>query len=247
MLTRREWQLEAVVSLLLWVCLSFAVGGLLAGVLPKSLGIDGTSRGKLVTILCGQAVFHGCFAVGLVRFLRQHGRAWREMFGVDAGHGWRAVGIGIGANGVLLPAAYGLQWLMTHWLRRLGVDLPSQRSVELLLEDSSLLTRGFLFALAACAAPVVEEILFRGILFAAVRDAGFPKVAWIGTSLLFGLIHGNQAAFVPLSFVGLTLAGLYWWTGNLLAPVAAHATFNLAPFVMLALNVDFGQGSVVPK
>ena len=33
---------------------------------------------------------------------------------------------------------------------------------------------------------------------------------------------------------------LYVRTGNLLAPITAHLVFNLLPFVLLALGVDFG-------
>ncbi|HRI49459.1 MAG TPA: protein kinase, partial [Pseudomonadota bacterium] len=82
-------------------------------------------------------------------------------------------------------------------------------------------------------APVVEEALFRGILFPALRDAGWIRTAYLVASLGFGLVHGNLAALLPLSAFGGFLAWLYVRTGNLLAPIAAHLLFNLVPFVLL--------------
>lgn len=91
------------------------------------------------------------------------------------------------------------------------------------------------------AGPVAEEALFRGILFPALRDAGWPRAAYLVASVGFGLIHANRAAFLPLSLLGGFLAWLYVRTGNLLAPVAAHVVFNLTPFVLLAAGVDFSS------
>ena len=60
-------------------------------------------------------------------------------------------------------------------------------------------------------------------------------------SLGFGLIHGNAAAFLPLSALGGFLAWLYLRTGNLWAPILAHFLFNLVPFVL-----DCGRGELRP-
>jgi membrane protease YdiL (CAAX protease family) len=42
---------------------------------------------------------------------------------------------------------------------------------------------------------------------------------------------------------GAALAWLYSRTGNLVSCIAAHATFNLVPFLMLALGWKFGDGA----
>jgi membrane protease YdiL (CAAX protease family) len=75
-------------------------------------------------------------------------------------------------------------------------------------------------------APVAEEMLFRGVLYAGVKQMGFPRIALWGTALLFATIHFSAAIFVPLTVFGLALAWLYDRTDNLLAPISAHATFN---------------------
>jgi membrane protease YdiL (CAAX protease family) len=50
---------------------------------------------------------------------------------------------------------------------------------------------------------------------------------------LFGVIHFNLSSLVPLTVLALILIWLYEYTGNLLAPIAAHCVFNGANFVAL--------------
>jgi hypothetical protein len=82
-------------------------------------------------------------------------------------------------------------------------------------------------------APVGEELLFRGILYPAIKQAGFPHLALWGTSLLFAAIHANLAKFVPLLVLALVLTQLYERTNNLLAPIGAHVVFNALNFVLI--------------
>ena len=89
--------------------------------------------------------------------------------------------------------------------------------------------------LLAAASGVAEEALFRGALQ--------PLLGWVGASLLFGLAH-----FVPrrelLPWVAFTFAagfGLGWLyeaTGNLVAPVCAHAGVNAVNLRLLARRVS---------
>jgi hypothetical protein len=51
-------------------------------------------------------------------------------------------------------------------------------------------------------------------------------------------MHGNMAAFVPLTVFGWLLAWLYVRTGNLAAPILAHSFFNLTPFILMALGLE---------
>jgi uncharacterized protein len=89
--------------------------------------------------------------------------------------------------------------------------------------------------LAILLAPVAEELLFRGILYPAIKQAGFPRVALWGTALLFAATHHNLPTFLPLALLAIALALLYEKTNNLLAPIAAHSLFNMMNFLVLFL------------
>jgi membrane protease YdiL (CAAX protease family) len=94
--------------------------------------------------------------------------------------------------------------------------------------------------------PVAEELFFRGaVLHAWQREYGlWPAV--IGSSVLFGLVHFGlrpiealPAALPALALLGLSgliFALLAVRTGSLVAPMAAHATNNVVPLVLIFLT-----------
>jgi len=91
----------------------------------------------------------------------------------------------------------------------------------------------FFVLMAVAVAPIAEEFLFRGILYPSIKQIGFPKLAAVGTALLFALIHVNLLTFASLTAVALVLIVLYEKTDNLLAPIIAHAIFNASNVAMI--------------
>ena len=76
------------------------------------------------------------------------------------------------------------------------------------------------------AAPIAEEAFFRGVAFNAwLRERG-RRTAYVGSALLFGVIHLNLVAFVPIVLLGLILAWVYERTRNIVGPIVVHAVFN---------------------
>jgi hypothetical protein len=109
-----------------------------------------------------------------------------------------------------------------------------QQMVEELQNPSlSIAEKAFLGVVAVVFAPVVEELLFRGILYPAIKQRGWPRLALWGTSALFALAHANMVSFVPLLLFAVVLVKLYEHFQNLLAPIAAHSLFNAANFLVL--------------
>lgn len=64
---------------------------------------------------------------------------------------------------------------------------------------------GVLFASVTVGAPLLEEIGFRGILYPALREALPRGWAIALTGLLFGILHANLSALIPLSVMGAWL------------------------------------------
>lgn len=82
------------------------------------------------------------------------------------------------------------------------------------------------FVVVALVAPVVEELTYRGLGFAAVRDAFGPSAAVVVTALAFGLAHGLVVALPVLTLFGLVLGWLRLRTASLYPPIILHALFN---------------------
>lgn len=87
-------------------------------------------------------------------------------------------------------------------------------------------------------APIAEEIFFRGVVFNAWLREGGRRWAYIGSAALFAAIHLSLLSLLPIFLLGLALAWVYQRKGNLLAPIAMHATVN-GISVALALLVRF--------
>jgi membrane protease YdiL (CAAX protease family) len=161
-------------------------------------------------------------------FLRQHQTHWRDAFGLRNGNLLHALGRAIATLAVVLPVALLLQSLSALALEKIGWKPEAQAAVKLLTDAPLWPTGIYLGFFAIVLAPVAEEFIFRGVLFPFVKQLGFPKTAWIGVSLLFALVHGSAAIFIPLFVLALALTWLYEKTDNLLAPIAVHSLFNAA-------------------
>jgi membrane protease YdiL (CAAX protease family) len=79
--------------------------------------------------------------------------------------------------------------------------------------------------------PLGEELLFRGLGFAALGRYAVP-----GSTIGFALAHGLLALIVPVLVAGLVLAELRRRTGSLWPGVATHATINLLGIVLALLT-----------
>lgn len=228
-------ELEEALSCVFWAVAGFFQQGLVSGWLRSMNGVP-----VWLGLVVGQVVFQTFVIASYLRVHRGRARDLAtNLCGADRAPG-KQFGIGILAGLAFLPAAYGLQALTSLFFQSLGIEVPVQNSVEI-LRQAGVSGRFWLYLTAGVGAPIAEEILFRGVLFRAIRDRGFPMLALIGTAVVFGGIHFNLGALVPLSAFGLLLALLTDRTGGLVAPIAAHMTFNAAPFLFLLLGVEFGK------
>jgi membrane protease YdiL (CAAX protease family) len=91
------------------------------------------------------------------------------------------------------------------------------------------------FALTVLVAPLVEEVLFRGFLFAGLRQSLNLPAAALLSSMVFGAAHLGLAVWsmAAVAVMGAFFAYLYERTGSLWPPVVAHTLHNLLAFVVV--------------
>jgi hypothetical protein len=82
---------------------------------------------------------------------------------------------------------------------------------------------------------VVEEYLFRGVMFQCLRSCGLFKTAVI-TALMFALAHGNLNQFLYAFEVGLFLAYLVEASGSVYASMLAHMCLNSVTVLLVYLG-----------
>lgn len=116
-------------------------------------------------------------------------------------------------------------------------------------EQSSAASPAFLWvesiATKAVLIPIVEELLFRGILFGSFASSFSYKLAIPLSAAIFALVHYTVSW--PMVFLtGTMLAWIYWRTGSLAAPMVIHCTVNffallsLPLYALLAVNRTLG-------
>ena len=134
---------------------------------------------------------------------------------------------------------FGLKLISAVVLQKLHWPVEDQRAVLLIVNAKSPWLGAYLIFFAVVLAPVAEEFVFRGLLFSTAKKLGWPKLGWIGVSLLFALIHVNAPTFLSLFVFALALTWLYEKTDGLLAPIIAHSLFNTANLILLLVAVKY--------
>ena len=94
-----------------------------------------------------------------------------------------------------------------------------------------------------------EEILFRGILFRFIEQAGGSGIALAVTSLFFGLAHifnPNATIFSSLAIAleaGIVLGAVYMLTRRLWAVIGGHAAWNFTQGWIFGVPVSGGEAA----
>ena len=237
------------IRLLLWLFVSLSAGSLVMYGLNPEGQARASSDQKFYAFIVGTLFLHGAGVVLISVFLRQHETNFRDGFGFSTPGVPVALVHGLIACVVVLPVALGLSVASSEVMRVLADTLQTkalapvpQQTVQTIQETANPVHHIVFGVFAVVVAPLVEEMLFRGILYPAIKQNGWPRGAWIATSFFFALTHANAMTFVSLFVLSMVLIWLYERTGNLAAPILTHSLFNAANLFWLLQ----AQGAAAP-
>jgi len=141
-------------------------------------------------------------------------------------------GAGVLTQLVLVPALY--LPLERLWPSTFSDDRVTENAKELVdrAHGGSMV---LLVVMVCVGAPLVEELLYRGLIQGALVNRFSQVPAVLAAAAFFALIH-----FRPVEYPGLFVAGIVFglgalWSGRLGPAVAAHVGFNVTGLI-LALN-----------
>ena len=241
MLSEKPWRLEAVMLFGAGLLVSLTLGSFSGMLLEHYLPEKSSDSRRFYNFVLSTVSFQGVALVLTHLFLKQHQMTWKEFLGLTAPRLGQAMAWALGATLLALPLTFLLIDL-SAWIITLFQIMPVEQSPIKMLRVSVGLGQRVCFGIAAILiAPVVEEILFRGVLYPAIKQRGYPRLAFWGTSLLFAAIHINLMTFLPLTFLAIILVALYEKTDNLLAPILTHCFFNAVNFLMLIYETDLAD------
>lgn len=119
-----------------------------------------------------------------------------------------------------------------------GITSENQALLEVLISDHLIL----MFIASVILAPIFEELLFRGAVFAWIYEI-HPILAHVVSGFVFGFVHvmnavlsGNVGEIVQVFsyfFMGLGLSYLYEKTDNIYVPMITHAVNNLIAVILV--------------
>lgn len=96
-----------------------------------------------------------------------------------------------------------------------------------LASRADMVTLVLLFTLATIWAPLVEETVFRGGMYRALRTRLHAVLAGIASAIAFGVMHGYPFLLLgPVMAIGLTFALMREWRDSIIGPAFGHFLNN---------------------
>ena len=120
---------------------------------------------------------------------------------------------------------------------QLDPDAQNQQLLTDLKDHRDALTVGLFAVGAIVLAPIVEELLFRGVLLRGLLRKMAPPADVLVSAVIFALVHligdPNTLPFLPaLAALGVVLAVVALRSGNLSTSIFIHAGFNLTTTIL---------------
>lgn len=152
-----------------------------------------------------------------------------------------AAGAGLGFFALAFAAVMAVAMLLSPVLRH--AEPPQKELLDLLAHLRGPLAVALAFLTVAVAAPVFEELLFRGFLMpwlGSRLEARFgPRRGWFLalaiTAVTFGAMHMQPWGLPTLSTLGFVLGLAYLRTGNLATSILVHGLWNGSVFIVMRI------------
>lgn len=196
------------------------------------LGIDTTSGVVLILL---NALMDGLIVGFIVFLIRLHGMPlletlrWRRKEGIHVG--WLiSAGVFLALTVLIVSSLF---------------PAPTDSVFDQFLTTPAAMAAFAFFGIAV--APLLEEIIFRGFLYALLADLYSPRLAVPVTALAFASLHflqlwGNWAAMFLILVVGYVLTTVRQQTDSLIPSVIMHTSYNALIFGLSAVGSLLEQG-----
>ncbi|WP_414582035.1 lysostaphin resistance A-like protein [Scytonema sp. PCC 10023] len=137
---------------------------------------------------------------------------------------------GLGGYCVALPIVVVVSLINQQLWRGQGGSNPL---LQLALESQDTVALGIFFSTAAIAAPIFEELLFRGFLLPSLTRYLPVWGSILASAFLFAAAHLSLSEILPLFALGIVLGIVYTRSRNLLAPMLLHSLWNSGTLLSL--------------
>ena len=204
--------LGAVALLLGLMFLEFLLGAAVHD-MGNGLGLNRVDAWGMVTLIANGLIF--------TAVMEYKGMTYRELFHSAAGNtrDWQVV---LAAVLMTVPALIGVISYLVDFVAYL---FPLSSAQKEMFQEMSSGTVGSI-VLACLLAPVLEEMLFRGVILRSflIQYAKWPAI--VASAVIFGVAHMNLYQFFVGLVLGTFLGWLYQRTRSLVPCIVLHMAYN---------------------
>jgi membrane protease YdiL (CAAX protease family) len=141
---------------------------------------------------------------------------------------------------LMIPAAFAVMMVngfLVLLVRELLGDVATvEDQLDIRGETIDMVETFFFFLSTTIAAPFVEEVFFRGLVYRYAREKAGVGWATFISAALFSAAHAIPTLLAPLFFLGLALAYVAQRYDSLLPAMAMHAVVNLTAVTLLVVE-----------
>jgi membrane protease YdiL (CAAX protease family) len=205
--------------------------GFLVAALITTLGVfelqagDLTASGPRAAISTGVSAGFFAFLLWMIYLVvvKRHRCSWRALGLRSVGWQWLAVVPFVFA---LLTFSYVLMLRGMVALFGPSVHWPKPLTSTTLAATHQPILEILVIFTGVVLTPLAEELLFRGVLYQALRRTMPVGSAALFSALIFAGMHLSIVLFVPLALMGFVLALLFERSGSLIPTILVHACNN---------------------
>lgn len=162
----------------------------------------------------------GAFLVGLILIwylLRHRLRKERQENPITIGRIvlWSVIGFFLAYGSQIIAATIEMQWLDIQ---------PGSENTQFIVELAQV--NIWFILLPAIIGPIIEELVFRKVIFGALRKWMNIHVAAIIGALIFSVVHLDLEHTLIYFAMGLVFTFLYVQTKRIIVPIIAHMSMN---------------------
>ncbi|HMP90672.1 MAG TPA: CPBP family intramembrane metalloprotease [Kiritimatiellia bacterium] len=188
---------------------------------------QGDGRVEVALLVLQSLLFHWiCFAL-IFGIMKQKRVGWSQAFGIQLSGIPREIFAGIVIILGVMPLIIGYNFVARMVMDWIQYAPEIQDVTRIISAASGWGVKAYLVLLAVVVAPVVEELLFRGVLLPAISRLAGVKFAIVAVSILFAAVHGT---YLPQSIIFFILSVAfclaYIYRQSIVTSIAMHALFN---------------------
>jgi membrane protease YdiL (CAAX protease family) len=236
--------LVAIVGISSWALISVFVFGsaiagavLFGGIGQLELQVDNSSA--IFQMIFSVAVYLFGAAILLIEPYTIRRMTWlqvKKLIGLARLPVLRDIGLGLLAWGVYMLLSTVVVAVIGNYVPWINLDQQQDVGFQTLAGNLDMF---YAFLVIVIAAPIIEEIIFRGYLYGSLR----PRMPWvlaaIITSALFGIVHGQVNVAIDTFLLSMVLCYLRDKTGSIWSGVFVHALKNAIAFSILFVAPDW--------